>query len=207
MKYNVYDTKGIKKEEIELSAKTWNTEPHKQAIYDLTISQLAGLRQGTKKTKDRSEVSGGGRKPWKQKGTGNARQGSIRSPQWRGGGIVFGPTPEVNYKKKVNKKVAKLAIKSVLSLKAKEKKLTIIDEIKLDKLSTKAMLEIIKSLKITDKKILFIVEKFDEKLYRSIQNIPNVWAITANEINMLDIMHANTIVLTKPTLPIIEGAY
>jgi large subunit ribosomal protein L4 len=110
MKISVVDTKGASVKEIELKDSVWNIEPHNQAIYDAVVAQQASLRQGTKKVKTRAEVRGGGRKPWKQKGTGRARQGSIRAPQWRGGGVAFGPTPDINYKKAINKKVKQLAI-------------------------------------------------------------------------------------------------
>ncbi|WP_027063389.1 50S ribosomal protein L4 [Mesoplasma seiffertii] len=207
MNLKVLNVKGAEVKDITLNDNVWGIEPHQQAIYDTVVSQQAALRQGTKKTKTRAEVSGGGRKPWKQKGTGRARQGSIRAPQWRGGGVAFGPTPDINYKKSVNKKVKALAFRSALSLKAKESNLVIVDKFDFSKPSTKEMLEVMKNLKIDNQKTLIITKEKEMLVIKSANNISKVKTLPANQINMFDILNANKLVMTEEAALAVEGVY
>ncbi|WP_339030102.1 50S ribosomal protein L4 [Spiroplasma endosymbiont of Cantharis nigra] len=207
MKAKVLDVKGTSLKEITLNDKVWGVEPHQQAIFDTVVSQQAALRQGTKKTKTRAEVRGGGRKPWRQKGTGRARQGSIRSPQWRGGGIVFGPTPNINYKKAVNKKVRQLAIRSALSIKAKELNLVILDKFAFSKPSTKEMLSVMKNIKIEDQKTLIVTKEHEEIVVKSAGNIPGVKTLDFQKMNIFDLLNATKLVVTEDTVNKIEEVY
>lgn len=207
MKIQVLDVKGAQVKEITLNDNVWGIEPHQQAIFDTVISQQASLRQGTKKVKTRAEVSGGGRKPWKQKGTGRARQGSIRAPQWRGGGVAFGPNPNVNYTKRVNKKVRALAFKSALSLKAKESNLVIVNKFDFSQPSTKEMVEVIKNLNIDNQKVLIITKEKEELVVKSSNNIEGVKTIPANQINMFDLLKATKLVMTEEAAIAVEGVY
>ncbi|WP_339034017.1 50S ribosomal protein L4 [Spiroplasma endosymbiont of Cantharis rufa] len=207
MKAKVLDVKGTSLKEITLNDKVWGVEPHQQAIFDTVVSQQAALRQGTRKTKTRAEVRGGGRKPWRQKGTGRARQGSIRSPQWRGGGIVFGPTPNINYKKAVNKKVRQLAIKSALSIKAKELNLVILDKFAFSKPSTKEMLSVMKNIKIEDQKTLIVTKEHEEIVVKSAGNIPGVKTLDFQKMNIFDLLNATKLVVTEDTVNKIEEVY
>ncbi len=205
MKLQVLDINGNVVKDVSLNEKVWNIMPHQQAMFDATIAQQASWRQGTHQTKTRGEVSGGGKKPWKQKGTGRARQGSIRSPQWKGGGIVFGPTVERNYKLHVNRKVRKLALKSALSLKAQNNELIIVDSISLEKYSTKAVLQICQNLKLVDNKTLLITKVADEMIVKSASNIAKFNVIAANNLNIYDLLHANKLLITLEALVNIEG--
>lgn len=207
MKIQIFDIEGKQIEDLILNDKIWNIIPHKQAMYSAVIAQQSSWRQGTHKTKTRAEVSGGGRKPWKQKGTGRARQGSIRAPQWKGGGVVFGPTLQKKYVKYVNKKVKKLAIKSALSLKIKEKAIIIIDEFKILKFSTKKIIIILNNLKIYNQKILIITFEGDEIVSKSARNIKKVNIIPINGINIYDILNANILLTTKKIIKMIEEKY
>ncbi|ARU91084.1 50S ribosomal protein L4 [Spiroplasma clarkii] len=207
MKAQVLDVKGSSVKEITLNDKVWGIEPHEQAIYDTVVSQQAALRQGTRKTKTRSEVRGGGRKPWRQKGTGRARQGSIRAPQWRGGGVAFGPTPNINYKKAVNKKVRQLAIRSVLSIKAKEQNLVILDKFAFSKPSTKEMLEVMKNVKIDNQKTLIVTRDHEEVVVKSAGNIPGVKTLDFQKMNIFDLMNATKLVVTLEAVNRIEEVY
>ncbi|WP_342258806.1 MULTISPECIES: 50S ribosomal protein L4 [unclassified Spiroplasma] len=207
MKAKVLDVKGTSLKEITLNDKVWGVEPHQQAIFDTVVSQQAALRQGTRKTKTRAEVRGGGRKPWRQKGTGRARQGSIRSPQWRGGGIVFGPTPNINYKKAVNKKVRQLAIRSALSIKAKELNLVILDKFAFSKPSTKEMLSVMKNIKIEDQKTLIVTKEHEEIVVKSAGNIPGVKTLDFQKMNIFDLLNATKLVVTEETVNKIEEVY
>ncbi|AXK51009.1 50S ribosomal protein L4 [Spiroplasma alleghenense] len=207
MKAQVYDIKGASVKEINLNDKIWAIEPHQQAIYDTVISQQAALRQGTKKTKTRAEVRGGGRKPWKQKGTGRARQGSIRAPQWRGGGIAFGPTPDINYKKSVNKKVRQLAFKSVLSLKAQEQNLVIIDKFNFEKPSTKDMVEVMTNLKVDNQKTLIVTRESEELVIKSAGNLPGVKTLDYQKLNLFDLLNANKLLITEEAILRVEEVY
>ncbi|ALD66846.1 50S ribosomal protein L4 [Spiroplasma cantharicola] len=207
MKAKVLDVKGTSLKEITLNDKVWGVEPHQQAIFDTVVSQQAALRQGTRKTKTRAEVRGGGRKPWRQKGTGRARQGSIRSPQWRGGGVVFGPTPNINYKKAVNKKVRQLAIRSALSIKAKEANLVILDKFAFSKPSTKEMLSVMKNIKIEDQKTLIVTKEHEEIVVKSAGNIPGVKTLDFQKMNIFDLLNATKLVVTEDTVNKIEEVY
>ncbi len=200
-KIGMINLKGEKVKDVTLSDSIWKTSNEivlKKAI-DL---QLASLRQGTHKTKTRSEVSGGGRKPWKQKGTGRARAGSSRSPIWRGGGIAFGVNPR-DYGFKMNKKERVLALKSALSDKLANKELVIIDEIKLDSLKTKEIKDIMANLKL-DGKTLFVTEEDNENLYMATRNLGYAYTILADEINVYDIVNADKLVLDEKALNKIE---
>lgn len=200
-KIGMINLKGEKVKDVTLSDSIWKTSNEivlKKAI-DL---QLASLRQGTHKTKTRSEVSGGGRKPWKQKGTGRARAGSSRSPIWRGGGIAFGVNPR-DYGFKMNKKERVLALKSALSDKLANKELVIIDEIKLNSLKTKEIKDIMVNLKL-DGKTLFVTEEDNENLYMATRNLGYAYTILAEEINVYDIVNADKLVLDEKALNKIE---
>ncbi|AGR41613.1 50S ribosomal protein L4 [Spiroplasma taiwanense] len=207
MKAQVLDVKGSALKEINLNDKVWGIEPHQQAIYDTVVSQQAALRQGTRKTKTRAEVRGGGRKPWRQKGTGRARQGSIRAPQWKGGGVTFGPTPNINYKKAVNRKVRQLAIRSALSIKAKELNLVILDKFIFEKPSTKEMLNLMKNVKIENQKILIVTKEHEELVVKSAGNIPGVKTLDFQKMNIFDLLNATKLVVTEDTVNKIEEVY
>ncbi|QGS52372.1 50S ribosomal protein L4 [Spiroplasma tabanidicola] len=207
MKAQVLDVTGSSVKEITLNDKVFNIEPHQQAIFDTVVSQQAALRQGTRKTKTRAEVRGGGRKPWRQKGTGRARQGSIRAPQWRGGGIAFGPTPNINYKKAVNRKVRQLAIRSALSLKAREENLVILDKFAFSKPSTKEMLSVMKNVKIDNQKTLIVTKEHEEVVVKSAGNIPGVKTLDFQKMNIFDLLNASKLVLTEDAVNRIEEVY
>jgi large subunit ribosomal protein L4 len=208
MKINVVDVKGANVQELELKDSVWNIEPHKQAIYDAVVAQQASLRQGTKKVKTRAEVRGGGRKPWKQKGTGRARQGSIRAPQWRGGGVAFGPTPDINYKKAINKKVKQLAIRSALSIKARENSLVVIDKFAFTKPSTKEMLGVLSAVKVADaRRSLIVTKEVEELVNKSANNIEGVKSLNFQKMNVFDLLNATKLVVTLDAVNKIEEVY
>lgn len=202
-KISVLNVKGEKVKDIKLNDNVWSIEPNDAVIYDAICLATASLRQGTHSVKTRSEVSGGGRKPWRQKGTGNARQGSTRSPQWRHGGIVFGPTIERNYNKKMNKKERRLALKSALSYKVLDSELLVLDELKLDSSKTKEVLNIMKDLKL-NKSVLFVVNELTDELILASRNIQGVKVILPNEVNVLDVARYNNMVVTEETVKAIE---
>ena len=181
---------------IELSELVFGVEPNEQVVYDVVKAQLAAMRQGTQKAKTRAEVSGGGRKPWRQKGTGRARQGSIRSPQWRGGGVVFAPTPR-SYEMKVNKKVVSLAMKCALSEKLTENKLTILDKIELNEIKTKSFVEIMNNIKVEDNKVLFILNEMDANVMISARNIAGVSVNTFSHVSVYDVLNAKAVVMVE----------
>ena len=202
----VLSQEGKELREITLNPEVFGIEPNQQCIFDAIVMQRASLRQGTHDTKTRTEVRGGGRKPWRQKGTGRARQGSIRATQWRGGGIVFGPTPR-SYSYRLNKKVRRLALKSVLSEKVLENNMVVVDAFKLEAPKTKAFNEIITAINAT-KKTLFVVsgnEDF-ENAFLSMRNIPAMMMLTADGINVYDIVNANKIVFTEAAVKDVEEA-
>lgn len=182
-------------EKVTFADDVFGIEPHKQAIFDVVQAQRAAMRQGTSKTKDRSEVSGGGRKPWKQKGTGRARQGSIRSPQWRGGGIVFGPNPR-SYAVKMNQKVRQLALRSALSYHQLNQTLTVLDQLVVETPKTKEFKALLAGLNIKGK-VLFVAPSFNDNEVLAARNIPNVQFATASHVSVYDILHAKNLVLTK----------
>lgn len=188
--------------EIELNESVFGIEPNQHVLFEAIVMQRASLRQGTHKVKGRSEVSGGGRKPWRQKGTGRARQGSIRSPQWRGGGTVFGPVPR-SYSYKLPKKVRRLAIKSALSSKVLEENILVLESLSLETPKTKDFKAVLNSLSV-DKKTLVVTADLDENVALSARNIPGVTVVTANGINVLDVVSHDKLVITKAAVEKVE---
>ena len=189
---------------IDLSDAIFGVEVNEHLVHLAVVQQLANLRQGTQKAKTRAEVSGGGRKPWRQKGTGHARQGSTRSPQWKGGGVVFAPVPR-DYSFKLNKKEKRAALKSALTSKVQSDKLIVVDELKLDEIKTKRFAEILSNIK-ADKALVVMSEK-DENVIRSARNIPDTKTALTGTINVYDVMNAGTVVLTKDAVSNIEEVY
>lgn len=181
---------------VELADEVFGIEPHEQAVYDTVLSERAHMRQGTHATLVRSEVSGGGRKPWRQKGTGRARQGSTRSPQWRHGGVVFGPTPH-KYAVSVNKKVVKLAMRSVLSSRLKDGTLILIDDIALESEKTKGFVAVLEALKVADKKVIVATPTPDYNLLLASGNVANAYVQTPSHLSVYDVISANVLVLTE----------
>ncbi|MCL1950860.1 MAG: 50S ribosomal protein L4 [Turicibacter sp.] len=198
----LFNQTGAQIGEVALNDAIFGIEPHKQAMFDAVIMQRASMRQGTHKTKTRTEVRGGGRKPWKQKGTGRARQGSIRSPQWRGGGTVFGPVPR-SYSYKLNKKVRRLALLSALSTKVVENEILVLDQFSLATPKTKEMVAILNSLNVTSKAVIVTTEE-NQEVALSARNIPGVKVLTATSINVLDLLDATKLVITKDAVQKIE---
>ena len=202
MKISVKNVAGEKVKDLTLNDAVWNIESNDLVLKKMIKLQLDSMRQGTHKTKTRSEVSGGGRKPWRQKGTGRARQGSIRATQWRGGGIAGGVTPRL-YTFKINRKERALALKSALSLKAQNKELVVIDNMNLDSLKTKDVKNLIRDLKLNGK-VLFITNDDNENLYMATRNLGYVYAILASEINAFDLVNADVVVCDEPAVKTIE---
>lgn len=202
-KVKLLNNKGETVKDIKLNAEVFGIEPNEKVVYDAIILTRASLRQGTHKTKNRSEVSGGGRKPWRQKGTGNARQGSIRAVQWVGGGRYGTPVPR-DYSKKMNRKERRLALKSALTLAANEGKLIVLDEIKFSTPKTKEMVSLLENLKIADKKDLIVVDTLEENTILASRNLRNVMLESADEINVLDLINADCVVMTEKALKNIE---
>ena len=201
-KTQVLNLKGEKVKDLTLKDSIWGVEPNENVMRDAVVFTQASLRQGTASTKTRSEVSGGGRKPYRQKGTGNARQGSIRAPHYPGGGIVFGPHPR-SYSKKQNKKEGRLALKSALTCKLQDKELVVVDTLKLESNKTKAFNEILKNLKISGK-VLVVFDEADENLFLATSNIRNVAVMHNSEINVLDIVAANYLLIDEASVKKIE---
>lgn len=193
---------GAKIKDINLNEEIFGIEPNQQVIYDVVNAQRAAMRQGTHDTLNRTEVSGGGKKPWAQKGTGRARQGSIRAPQWRGGGTVFGPTPR-SYAVKVNKKVRQLGLKSALSYKARENKLTVIDDLKFDSVKTKNFVEFLKNIKV-EGKAMVIVTDLTAEVVLSARNLPNVFVCPADHASVFDILCYDKLVMTEAAVKYFE---
>ena len=193
--------KGEKIEDIKLNKDVFGIEPNKNVLYDAVILARASMRQGTHDTKTRSEVRGGGRKPWRQKGTGHARQGSIRAVQWRGGGIAFGPTPR-DYSKKQNRKERRLALQSAVVSKLED--FVVVKELKLKSSKTKEMQEVLNGLKLNDVNTLVIVNELDENLILASRNISNILLIDVTELNVLDLVAATKVLVTKDALKSIE---
>ena len=202
-KAELLNIKGEKVKDINLNEEIFGITPNNAVLNDAIILSMASLRQGTHKTKNRSEVSGGGRKPWRQKGTGRARQGSIRAVQWVGGGRYGTPVPR-DYSKKQNRKERQLAIRSALSEKAANKAIVILEKLELKTPKTKEMLSLLETLKVSDKKVLLVVEEFNENIILSSRNIQNLVLILADEINVLDIVGTDMMVVTEPALKHIE---
>lgn len=205
-KLDVINQNGKKVSDIELNDAVFGIEPNQQAIFDAVVMQRASLRQGTHDTKTRTEVSGGGRKPYRQNGTGRARQGSIRATQWRGGGIVFGPTPR-SYKYSLNKKVRRLALKSVLTEKVQSSDMIVVDKFELAAPKTKDFVKIIENIGAV-KKTLFVVSADEdiENAYLSLRNIPTMEMVLADGINVYDIINANKVVFTEAAVKKVEEA-
>ena len=204
-KIDVYDMTGKKVNTIELNEEVFGIKPNEAVVHSVLTNYLANQRQGTQSTKTRAEVSGGGRKPWRQKGTGRARQGSIRAPQWIKGGIALGPKPR-SYKYTVNKKEKRLAIKSVLSSKVLEKELTVVNEIKLKEIKTKEMQKALNNLKVEGKTLILLPEK-NETVQKSARNIEGVKTTLVNTINVYDLLKYKNLVITLDTVKKLEEVY
>ena len=202
-KVELLNIKGEKVKDINLNEEIFGITPNKEVLNDAIIFTMASLRQGTHKTKNRSEVSGGGRKPWRQKGTGRARQGSIRAVQWVGGGRYGTPVPR-DYSIKQNRKERRIAIKSALSDKVALKELMVVDNLAVSTPKTKEMVEVLETLKIADKKVLLVVKEFDDNLILASRNLQNVVLILADEINVLDIVASDVMLVTEDALKFIE---
>ena len=200
----VYNMEGKEVDKIELNDSIFGVEINEHLVHMAVLQQLANKRQGTKKAKTRSEVRGGGRKPWRQKGTGHARQGSTRSPQWTGGGVVFAPTPR-DYSFKLNKKEKRAALKSALTSRVVENKFVVVDELKLDEIKTKKFVEVLKNLNV--EKALVVLNDMDEKVIASAANIPTVKTTQTNELNVFDVLKYDTVVVTKAAVATIEEVY
>ena len=203
-KADVLDITGKKVSQIELADTVFGIEVNETVVHQVLVNFLANQRQGTQSTKTRAEVRGGGIKPWRQKGTGRARQGSIRAAQWRKGGIVFGPTPR-DYSFKINRKERVLALKSALVNKLNEKKLMVIDNLKLDNFKTKTGVELLNNLKL-DGKVLFVASEEAENLYMATRNLNNVLVLFPDEINVYDILNADYVVFDEASIKMVEEA-
>ena len=204
-KVDVLDIKGKKVSDIELADSVFGIEPNEAIVHSVLVNYLANQRQGTQSTKTRAEVSGGGKKPWRQKGTGRARQGSIRAPQWIKGGIALGPKPR-SYKYTVNKKERRLAIKSILSSKVLEKELTVVDKLELKEIKTKSMVKALADLKVTGKTLIVLPEN-NKNVLMSSRNIEGVKTIVANNINVFDLLKYTNLILSVDTVKKLEEVY
>ena len=203
-KVAVYNMEGKEVDSIELNDSIFGVEINEHLVHMAVVQQLANNRQGTQKAKTRSEVSGGGRKPWRQKGTGHARQGSTRSPQWTGGGVVFAPVPR-DYSFKLNKKEKRAALKSVLTSKVADGKFVVVDELKLDEIKTKKFVQVMKNLNV--EKALVVLNEMDKNVIASAANIPTVKTAQTNELNVFDVLKYDTVVVTKAAVATIEEVY
>lgn len=200
----VYNMNGSEVGTLELNDAVFGVEVNEHLVHLAVVQQLANNRQGTQKAKTRAEVSGGGKKPWRQKGTGHARQGSTRAPQWTGGGVVFAPTPR-DYSFKINKKEKRLALKSALTSRVQENKLVVLDELKLEGIKTKNMKAVLDNLKVS--KALIVLDENDQNVVLSARNLPDVKTALTNTINVYDILKYNTLVVTKAAVAMIEEVY
>ena len=201
---SVFNMDGKEVEKIDLNDAVFGVEVNEHLVHMAVVQQLANNRQGTQKAKTRSEVSGGGRKPWRQKGTGHARQGSTRSPQWTHGGVVFAPTPR-DYSFKMNKKEKRAALKSALTSRVSENKLVVVDKLAFDEVKTKEFAKVLKNLNV--EKALVVINDNDEKVIMSARNIPTVKTASTSTINVYDILKYNTVVVTKDAVKTIEEVY
>lgn len=201
---SVYNMEGNEVGKMELNDAVFGVEINEHLVHMAVVAQLANKRQGTQKAKTRSEVSGGGRKPWRQKGTGHARQGSTRAPQWTGGGIVFAPTPR-DYTITLNKKEKRAALKSALTSRVAENKFIVLDELKLDEIKTKKFVEVMKNLKV--EKALVVLNDMDVNVIKSADNVPTVKTAQTNELNVFDVLKYDTVVVTKDAVKTIEEVY
>ena len=204
-KVDVYNIEGKKVSDVELKEEIFGIEPNEDVVHSVLINYLANQRQGTQSTKTRSEVSGGGKKPWRQKGTGRARQGSIRAPHWVGGGIALGPKPR-SYKYRVNKKERRLAIKSLLSSKVLENELVVVDKINFKEIKSKNMVNALGNLKVTGKTLILLPEK-NENVQKSARNIEGVKTSLVNTINVYDLLKYTNLVITLDTVKKLEEVY
>ena len=199
---SVFNMKGAEVGTIDLNDAVFGVEVNEHLVHLAVVQQLANNRQGTQKAKTRSEVSGGGRKPWRQKGTGHARQGSTRAPQWTGGGVVFAPVPR-DYTVKMNKKEKRAALKSALTSKVQDSKFIVLDELSFDEIKTKNFVEVLNNLKV-DKKAIVVMPEIDEKVIMSARNIPTVQTTLVNTLNVYDVMNGGTVIVTKDAVAKIE---
>lgn len=204
-KINVYDINGSEIEEIELIESVFGIEPNEHVVYEVVKNQLANRRQGTQSVKNRAEVRGGGKKPWRQKGTGRARHGSSRSPIWVGGGVTFAPKPR-DYSYKLPKKVKRLAMKSVLSAKVNEENLKVVNDMKLESPKTKEAIKVLENLKI-DGKVLFVTDNKNDNLINATNNIPGVKTIILDNLNVYDILNHEFLVITEDAVKKVEEVY
>ena len=204
-KVDVYNMQGKKVSEVELSEAVFGIEPNENIVHSALVNYLANQRQGTQSTKTRAEVSGGGRKPWRQKGTGRARQGSIRAPQWIKGGIALGPKPR-SYSYRINKKEKQLAIRSLLSAKVLDNELTVVDKLEVEEAKTKVMAKALTDLKVEGKALIILADRNDNVL-RSSRNIEGVKTIELNTINVFDLLNCNKLVLPLDTVKKLEEVY
>lgn len=195
--------KGEKIKDIKLDDSIWGITPNDQVVYEAVVLNAASKRQGTHSTKTRSEVSGGGRKPWRQKGTGNARQGSIRAPHWVGGGVVFGPNANRNYAKKMNKKERRLALKSALTYKANDKEIIAIEKFDLESNKTRDFLKFLEGLKINGKALIVTTELTDNNILAT-RNVKNVKLVLANELNTYDVLAYDKLIITEDAIKYVE---
>ena len=201
---SVYNKEGKEVEKIDLNDSVFAAPVNEHLVHMAVVLQLANKRQGTQKAKTRSEVRGGGRKPWRQKGTGHARQGSIRAPQWKGGGVVFAPVPR-DYSFKLNKKEKRAALKSVLTSRVQENKFIVVDELKMDEIKTKTFKGVLDNLNA--EKALVVLNDMDANVIASAKNIPTVKTTQTNELNVFDVLKYNTVVVTKDAVATIEEVY
>ena len=204
-KVDVYNMQGKKDSDVELSEAVFGIEPNENIVHSALVNYLANQRQGTQSTKTRAEVSGGGRKPWRQKGTGRARQGSIRAPQWIKGGIALGPKPR-SYSYRINKKEKQLAIRSLLSAKVLDNELTVVDKLEVEEAKTKVMAKALTDLKVEGKTLIILADRNDNVL-RSSRNIEGVKTIELNTINVFDLLNCNKLVLPLDTVKKLEEVY
>lgn len=195
--------KGEKIKDIKLDDSIWGITPNDQVVYEAVVLNAASKRQGTHSTKTRSEVSGGGRKPWRQKGTGNARQGSIRAPHWVGGGVVFGPNANRNYTKKMNKKERRLALKSALTYKANDKEIIAIEKFDLESNKTRDFLKFLEDLKVNGKALIVTTELTDNSILAT-RNVKNVKLVLANELNTYDVLAYDKLIITEDAIKYVE---
>ena len=205
-KVEMLNLNGEKVKEIKINESVWGIEPNDAVLHNAIVLAMANSRQASASTKTRDEVSGGGRKPWRQKGTGNARQGSIRAVQWRKGGIAFGPNPNRNYSKKQNKKERRLALLSALSYKALDKELIVLENLNLETNKTKELVNVLASLNVRNNKVLVVVEELNDNVCLASRNLPNVKVVAFNEVNAFDLVSADNMVITEAALTKLEEA-
>jgi large subunit ribosomal protein L4 len=207
MKVKVYNQKGEIVKEIELPKEIFGLEINPNFLHQVIVSQMANRRQGTAHTKTRAEVSGGGRKPWPQKGLGRARHGSIRSPIWKGGGVAHGPRKEKNYKKKIPKKMRRKALFMALSSKAKDNELILLENLKIEKGKTKEITKILENLKIKGKSVLFALPSLDKKIILAARNIPKVSTVQAKDLNAFDVLNAKYLLMPLNSVEVIKETF